>query len=250
MTEAEKKAWGAKMKELRDRKKEEEKQEEVEETISNEDYNSLKRQVEELKKLIETKEVKEGPQLTSGNPQITASGLIGTLNKFNTDPAYYPDPSERLAKEPRLARFAFGENWELEFSVKTSSYTTLDNRRVAEPQFTVQLIGVVFDDNGEKTDGRYVRRQMIFFEDPDAALSVARENGLKVEDFEEKAFLDEMRYLRVKNWLLEAFYSPVNTNKKQNKKQMVIGNQVVDYYEISSVDNAAVPFNNLSNTLK
>ena len=241
MTEAEKKAWGAKMKELRDKKKE--KQEEVEETISNEDYNSLKRQVEELKKLIETKEVKEGPQ-------ITASGLIGTLNKFNTDPAYYPDPSERLAKEPRLARFAFGENWELEFSVKTSSYTTLDNRRVAEPQFTVQLIGVVFDDNGEKTDGRYVRRQMIFFEDPDAALSVARENGLKVEDFEEKAFLDEMRYLRVKNWLLEAFYSPVNTNKKQNKKQMVIGNQVVDYYEISSVESSPMPFNNLSTTIK
>jgi len=249
MTEAEKKAWGAKMKELRDKKKEEVK-EEVEETISNEDYNSLKRQVEELKKLIETKEVKEGPQLTSGNPQITASGLIGTLNKFNTDPAYYPDPSERLAKEPRLARFAFGENWELEFSVKTSSYTTLDNRRVAEPQFTVQLIGVVFDDNGEKTDGRYVRRQMIFFEDPDAALSVARENGLKVEDFEEKAFLDEMRYLRVKNWLLEAFYSPVNTNKKQNKKQMVIGNQVVDYYEISSVESSPMPFNNLSTTIK
>lgn len=253
MTEAEKKAWGAKMKELRDKKKEEEKQEvkeEVEETISNEDYNSLKRQVEELKKLIETKEVKEGPQMSTGNPQITASGLIGTLNKFNTDPAYYPDPSKRLAKEPRLARFAFGENWELEFSVKTSSYTTLDNRRVAEPQFTVQLIGVVFDDNGEKTDGRYVRRQMIFFEDPDAALSVARENGLKVEDFEEKAFLDEMRYLRVKNWLLEAFYSPVNTNKKQNKKQMVIGNQVVDYYEISSVESSPMPFNNLSTTIK
>ena len=188
--------------------------------------------------------------MSTGNPQITASGLIGTLNKFNTDPAYYPDPSERLAKEPRLARFAFGENWELEFSVKTSSYTTLDNRRVAEPQFTVQLIGVVFDDNGEKTDGRYVRRQMIFFEDPDAALSVARENGLKVEDFEEKAFLDEMRYLRVKNWLLEAFYSPVNTNKKQNKKQMVIGNQVVDYYEISSVESSPMPFNNLSTTIK
>lgn len=246
MTEAEKKAWGAKMKELRDKKKEEEAKgvkEEVEETISNEDYNSLKRQVEELKKLIEKAE----PQ---GQPQITASGLIGTLNKFNTDPAYYPDPSKRLAEEPKLARFAFGENWELEFSVKTSSYTTLDNRRVAEPQFTVQLIGVVFDDNGEKTDGRYVRRQMIFFEDPDAALAVARENGLKVEDFEEKAFLDEMRYLRVKNWLLEAFYSPVNTNKKQNKKQMVIGNQVVDYYEISSIESSPMPFNNLSTTIK
>jgi hypothetical protein len=220
--------------------------EETQTTISNEDYNTLKAQVEELKNLLVNREA-QAPQ----GPQITATGLIGTLHKFNTDPKHYPNPVERLAGEPRLARFAFGENWELDFSVKDSSYTTLDNRRVVEPQFTIQLIGKVFDEDGELTNGRYVRKQMVFFEDPDAALAVARENGLEPNDFGgEKDFLDEMRYIRVRNWLLENFYSPSNTNKQQNKKQMVINNQVVDYYEISSVDGSAMPFGDLGNKIK
>lgn len=249
-TEEQKKAWGAKMKALKEAKKAAEAgvvdhKEEVETTIQNDDYNSLKRQVEELKEALGGL-----TKLNQVGAQVTSNGLIGTLHKFNTDPGYYPDFTARLAKEPKLARFAFSENWELEFSVKTSAYTTLDNRRVDEPQFTVQLIGVVFDDDGEKSDGRYVRKQMIFFEDPDAALAVARQNGLDVAAFEEKDFLDEMRYIRVRDWLLENFYPPVNTNKKQNKKQMVIGNQVVEYYEVSSVDNAAMPFNQLGNVLK
>lgn len=226
--------------------------EDTQTTVQNEDYNTLKRQVEELKALISQNQAQPQTQAPTNafQPQITATGLIGTFHKYNTDPSAYPDPTERLAKEPRLARFAFGENWELEFSIKDSSYTTLDNRRVVEPQFTVQLIGVIFDDDGNKTDGRYVRRQMIFFEDPDAALAVARENGLNVNDYEEKAFLNEMRYLRVRDWLLEGFYPPTNTNKKQNKKQMVIGNQVVEYYEVSSVDSATMPFGNLNTKLK
>ena len=104
--------------------------------------------------------------------------------------------------------------------------------------------------DGNKTEGRYVRRQMIFFEDPDAAMTVARENGLNVEDFEEKTFLDEMRYLRVRDWLLENFYPPKNINRKQNKKQMVVGNQVVEYYEVSSVENSDIPFDQLGNKMK
>ena len=250
-TDAERKAFGEKMKALREQKLTEDTKptEEVETTIQNDDYNTLKQQVEELKQLIAS-QAKQQPAPQPQGAQITATGLIGTLHKYNTDPSYYPDFTKRLALEPRLSRFAFGENWELEFSVKTSTYTTLDNRRVDEPQFTVQLIGVVFDEDGNKTEGRYVRRQMIFFEDPDAAMTVARENGLNVEDFEEKAFLDEMRYLRVRDWLLENFYPPKNINRKQNKKQMVVGNQVVEYYEVSSVENSDIPFDQLGNKMK
>lgn len=250
-TDAERKAFGEKMKQAKLNKLKEAPvvQPEVETTIQNDDYNTLKQQVEELKQLI-ANQAKQQPAPQPQGAQITATGLIGTLHKYNTDPSYYPDFTKRLALEPRLSRFAFGENWELEFSVKTSTYTTLDNRRVDEPQFTVQLIGVVFDEDGNKTEGRYVRRQMIFFEDPDAAMTVARENGLNVEDFEEKAFLDEMRYLRVRDWLLENFYPPKNINRKQNKKQMVVGNQVVEYYEVSSVENSDIPFDQLGNKMK
>ena len=214
-------------------------------SVSQEDYNSLKAQVEEL-----LRRQSQNQPVYPTAPVITGNSIVGTLNKFNTDPSYYPDPTPRLMEEPRLARFAFKENWELEFSVKTASYTTIDNRRISEPQFTVQLIGIVFDDLGEKTNGRYVRKQMVFFEDPDSALEVARANGLNVADYEEKQFLDEMRYLRVRDWLLENFYPPTNTAKKQNKKQMVINNQVVDYYEISSTDASGIPFGNLDTKLR
>lgn len=221
-------------------------------TVQNEDYNSLKAQVDELTAMLKARVSAEANagQLQQQSAQITSTGLIGTLKKFNTDPNYYPNPTTRLYDEPRLARFAFKENWELEFSVKDSSYTTLDNRRVVEPQFTIQLIGKMYDDDGNLTPGRYVRKQMVFFEDPDAALAIAREQGIDVESFGEKEFLDEMRYLRVRNWLLENFYPPTNTNKQQNKKQMVVNNQVVEYYEISSVDSAEVNFNGLNGKLK
>lgn len=212
-------------------------------TISQEDYQSLLKQINELKAS------QTAPQAPQG-AQITNTGLIGTIQRYNTDPSAYPDPCERLAKEPRLARFAFNENWELEFSIKTTQYTTLDNRRVSEPQFTVQLIGVVFGDDGEKTDGRYVRKQIIFFEDPESALQMARANDVDVDSMGEKQFLDEMRYLRVRDWLLENFYPTSSSNKQSSKKQMVIGNQVVDYYEVNSVEGSSMPFSSLGNKLK
>jgi hypothetical protein len=121
---------------------------------------------------------------------------------------------------------------------------------VAEPQFTIQLIGVVFDEWGEKTDGRYVRKQMIFFEDPESALQVARENNFPVDALGERDFLNEMRYLRVRDWLFENFYPNQNMAQKKNKKQMVINNQVVEYYEISSVETSEMPFGNLDSKLK
>ena len=223
----------------------------VETKISNEDViQVMKAQIEELKKMVFQSQKPATEALQSPQAQITSQGIIGTFNKYNTDPNYYPDYSERLAAEPRLARFAFGENWELEQSVSLSSYTTIDNRRISEPKFTIQLIGKVFDENGEDTGQRYVRKQMIWHEDPDSALAVAKENGLKVEDYQEKEFLDEMRYIRVRDWLLENWYPPTNTNKKSQTRQQVIGNQVVDVYEASSVEASTIPFNTLNGKVK
>lgn len=251
-TDEERKAFADKMKASRAAKQQVTNKQEPETTVQADDYNSLKAQVEELTRIIKEGGIKlpEAKPETPQGPQITATGMIGTLHKFNLDPNYYPDFSERLAKEPRLARFAFGENWELEQSVKTTSYTTLDNRRVAEPQFTIQLIGKVFDEDGNDSGQRYVRKQMIWFEDPESALVVAAQNGLKVEDFQEKDFLDEMRYIRVRDWLLENFYPPQPTGGKSNKRQQVIGNQVVEVYETSSVESSEIPFGELKTKIK
>ena len=255
-TDEERKAFAEKMKAARANKqvKEPAKEqaiinEDTQTDVRNEDYDTLKKQVDELRSLLLNKE--QGQTQAPQAPQITSTGMIGTLHKYNTDPAYYPDPSDRLAKEPKLARFAFGENWELEYSVKTTEYTTLDNRRVSEPQFTVQLIGKIFDEDGELTLGRYVRKQIIFFEDPDSALTVARENGVDPQAFGgDKPFLDEMRYIRIRDWLLENFYPNSATSKRENKRQMVIDNQVVEYFEVSSQNPSTLKFGDLNGKVK
>lgn len=168
-------------------------------------------------------------------PQATSQGMVGHLEKYNTDPAMYPDPRERLSNEPRLKRFAFIENYNLEFNVLVTQYTNQDQIRIREPRFEMELLGIMFDEDGEPTNRRYIARRAVFHEDPEAALAIAREQKLDVESMGEKEFLDEMRYLRFRDWLFDFFYPP-KPQSKIDKKQMVIGNQIVETFEIASED--------------
>lgn len=210
--------------------------------IADEEYSDLKQQIEELKKaLFDLKEKKDNGLEV---PQVTARGVIGTFEKYSTDPSRYPDPTERLYNEPKLKRFAFRENYELNFAVNISSYETLDGRREKQPKFTLQLIPKIFEDDGQDHGRRYIKKQIILHEDPDTALFLAKENGLDVDEYNEKEFLDEMRYLRMRDWLLEDFYPP-KTEAMKNRKQTVINNQVVEIYETSSEQPSAIPFQDL-----
>ena len=74
---------------------------------------------------------------------------------------------------------------------------------------------------------------------------VAREQGVDIDEMGEREFLDEMRYLRVRNWLLEAFYPPKRDMEKKNKKEMAIGGKIVQYFEVSSPNGTAIPFKDL-----
>lgn len=171
--------------------------------------------------------------------------LTGTFEKFVLDPDYYPSPIERLGAEERLSRFAFPENYELKYEVTASEYTTIDGIRTREPKFTLDLIRKMYDEEtGELTPGRYTVCRLVMHEDPDAAIAVARQYGMEIDEEDEKAFLDEMRYLRMRDWLLEAFYHvPVTSNR--NRKEMVINNQVVEYFEVNSEESSSVPFDKL-----
>ena len=114
----------------------------------------------------------------------------------------------------------------------------------------MELNRIVMDeDTGDPTNGRYTICRMVFHEDPDAALVVARENGVNIADFEERAFLDEMRYLRARDWLLEAFYPPKPSQPKKNKKEMGIGGKLVEYFEINSESSEPMPFGELNTKL-
>lgn len=172
--------------------------------------------------------------------------LIGIKDRYSMDFTQYPDPRERLAKEPRLARIAFDHNYELEWEVGSTSYETKSGINQQEPKFNLKLNRVVLDDEGERTNARYKVCQMVFFEDPQTAIVTANENGLSINDENEMEFLNEMRYLRVRDWLLECFWPKPQSKVVSNKRDMVIGGKQVEYFEVSSEESAKIPFDQLT----
>lgn len=253
-TDEERKAFGEKMKTARQNKNPQTKElqddkvdqvsqadfiPEPTETISGEtELDELKRQIQELKDMQWAAMVAKAQ-----NPQeASAAGgkLTGTFEKYTTDVDHYPNPIERLSQETRLQRFAFPLNYELNYIVGVSEYTTIDGIRTKEPKFELELIRIMMDeDTGEPTDGRYILCRFIMHEDPDAALTIAQEQGLIIEEESEEKFLNEMRYLRMKDWLIECFY-PAPAAKASNKRDMVINGRLVTYYEKNNEEGVSV----------
>lgn len=238
MTPEEKKAFGEKMKAARAAKKQ------IAENVGDNGLEELKRQVEELKQQLSQG---QAPKETA---QISDKGkLVGTVERYVVDPDYYPDPRERLAGEARLQRFAFPLNYELNWEIMPTRYQTIDGVWMREPRFVLTLLRILMDENGEPTNQRAVVSRLTFHEDPDAAMVIAQEQGLNVDQFGgEKVFLDEMRYLRARDWLLECFYAPKpSTHRKLTEK--VIGNKLVQIIEIASESSETIPFSQLSQKL-
>lgn len=216
-------------------------------TLSQEDYSSLLLRMQEL----ESAQWRSFSDNQAPGSISTGGGkLTGTYEKYSTDKTLYPSPVNRLKIEPKLARFAFEINYELEFEVSESAYETIDGIRTKEPKFTLDLVRVIMDEEtGEPTPGRYVVCRLVMHEDPDAALVIARDNNITVETDDESLFLNEMRYLRMRDWLLECFY-PAPIKAAKNKKEVVIGGQLVEYFEVNSETSASIPFNQMDSTKK
>jgi hypothetical protein len=211
---------------------------------TDQDLSTLIEQIKEananIAKLQE--ELKHRPTEAPASQQASAAGgvLTGTHERYVIAPDYYPNPVERLMKEPRLARFAFADNYELKWEVQLSQYETVDHIRTKEPRFVLSLIVKIYDDTtGELTNRRFVILKGLFHEDPDAAIQIAQDNGITVDEANERDFLNEMRYLRFRDWLLEAFY-PTPPPPSQNKREVVIGNKLVEVYEVSSTQSESM----------
>ena len=121
----------------------------VEETISVSQYQDLLRQIQEMKaagfdELLKKSSESKPAQTAS----ITNQGVVGLQEKYSVSPDDYPSPVEELSSDPRLARFAFRENYELDYRFTTSQYETKDNRNVIEPKFHLQLNRIKYDEAG------------------------------------------------------------------------------------------------------
>lgn len=274
MTPEERKAWGEKMKLARQKKELERAQQTASEQLTPEtedilfektDFQEPTQDLEEIRRQL--KELKEDNTLLraamlNGQNSSTSIGvnkqgnLVGEVEKYAVDPSTYPDPTKRLADEPRLAPIAFKHNYVLDYDINISSYTTQSGVNMKEPKFTIRLSRAVYDDQGNHVqmtnpannkleDKYYIVKQLIFHEDPQAAIVIARENGVDIDEANQKRFLDEMRYLRVRDWLFDVFW-PRPSSLPAGKKQEVIGNQLVDIYTKSSEEPSEIPFHQLN----
>lgn len=201
--------------------------------------SDLIKQIQELKDM-QWKLMSQQVNGTNQTAQVGVNGMTGTVDKYDMTEGIYPNPTARLAQEPKLQRFAFPINYELEFRVSETSYTTIDNIRMREPKFQLELQRVVLDeDSGDPTDDRWLVARLTMHEDPDTALVLARENGVDVEAQDEAAFLNEMRYLRMRDWLLNCFYPP-KANEKIERKQTVIEGRLVEYWTKNTEGNTGI----------
>lgn len=217
-----------------------------EEIAPEQSRDDLQRQLDEMKAFLYDLKAQGGVQ---GVAQDRNGSLVGTFEKYTVDPINYPSPVERLMKEPQLIPLAFDYNYEVDYQVHVSQYETKDGRNVKEPRFMVELRRVVLDDAGARTDQRYIVRKLTFHEDPQAAIMVARENGIDVDSFNEKDFLNEMRYIRLRDWLLEIFY-PAPAQAMKGRQEVVVNNQIVELITVNSENSSSIPFGELNKKLR
>lgn len=226
-----------------------------EEIQSDQNIDDLKRQIEEMKQNMAFMQ----SMFATQPQQLNRNGrLLGEFEKYTVNPANYEDPTKRLAKEPRLAPLAFEFNYELDYRMDVTSYETKTGENVKEPRFHVTLYRVVLDDQGNRVqinkDGKlqdkfYIARKLIFHEDPSAAMAIARENGIEVNNENERDFLNEMRYLRVRDWLFDIFW-PKPSQEIQNMGEEVIGGQVVQVFTRNSEESGSIPFDQMNTKLR
>lgn len=208
--------------------------------------DDLKRQVQETQNLLKAFMAGAASNQPQGLSVSSGGRLLGEVEKYLVDPNNYPDPTPRLRKEPRLAPLAFDYNYEMDYSVAVSSYETKTGVNTKEPKFTIALNRIVLDEQGNQTPKRYIARRMVFHEDPQAAIVIARDNGIPIDtNADEKTFLNEMRYLRVRDWLFDIFW-PRKAEQKEGLKEEVIGGTIVQVFTKSSEESSGVDFDKIT----
>ena len=171
----------------------------------------------------------------SGQPQVNKTGsLIGVFEKYILSPENYPSPIERLAQETRLAPLAFPLNYHLDYVYSVRQYDTKQGINTQEPEFVIQLWRNRLNDDGTVRD-RYRVRRLVFHEDPQAAMVIAHDNNIQIDKEDEASFLNEMRYLRVRDWLFDIFWPKPVTNNEARREE-VIGNVLVEIVDVNSED--------------
>lgn len=159
----------------------------------------------------------------------------GVIQKYSVDPAHYNDPRTKLAALKELERVAFSHNYMLDWEVEQLIYDTKYGSSFSEPKFTLVLWRKMFDEEGNPNGKRILIQNGIFFEDPVAAVKEAGNLGIPLDNSSSSEFLEQMRFLRYKQWLMDIFNPKRPESTKPKRTPQVIGGVVVEVEEYSTV---------------
>lgn len=171
------------------------------------------------------------------NNGVTVSaqgGIQGRITKYPLTKEHYPDPRDRLYDDPRLRRHNLRDNYILTWEVQGEQYVK-DGITYAEPRFIVQLFRRLFDDMDEPTGQAALISRMMLHEDEFVAQIIADKMGMLQNFNSVGEMLDEIRYHRIRDWLLPIFI-PVKAEEHRNKKtEMVIDGKAVEVWDTEKV---------------
>ncbi len=162
----------------------------------------------------------------------------GVVFRYEVDKGYYPDPTQRLLDEPKLARFALRENFIFRWEVDGVEFKK-DNITYAEPRFTLELFRRLYDDEGEPTGKAALIARQMAHEDEFTTRIMAMKMGIldQFDDSEEgfRALMNEIRYQRFRTWLMSIFTpAKIETHRKRPIEQN-IGGKIVMVYDTETL---------------
>lgn len=179
----------------------------------------------------------ETGRVIGANPNkavLSSAGVQGITYRYDIEKSHYPDPTDRLLSEPKLARFAMAENYRFKWSVDGEQFEK-HGMTFAEPRFTLELFRLLFDDDGQQTGRMALIARAMQHEDDFIVRMAASNLGLldKYDDSEEgfRLLRDEIRYHRLQQWVFSIFTPAKITTFKRAPKQEVIAGKVVEVYD-------------------
>jgi chemotaxis protein histidine kinase CheA len=194
--------------------------------------NKLLSEVEELKANRKDSDPLEALKAAAAMQGVSLgkNGIQGIQYKYSVEKGFYPDPTEQLYQEPRLTRFNLRENYIFKWDVEGVIYES-NNVTYGEPRFVLELFQRMYDNQGNDTGKMFFIKRAYIHEDELSARLAADKLGLtdKFDTFED--MMNSMRYLVMRNWLLEIFYP------KQITTRNTVINKVIDGKPVQIHDN-------------
>lgn len=234
-SEQERKAFGERMKAARNKNEQTKSKQKVETpkaqgevTLTQEQFQSLMSRLDKVENSKTENEASDSGFDKFGKPQ-------GVIQRYSIDPSYYKNPLDRLYDLAELVRFSLKDNYELTWNVEQVVYETKYGTSMADPKFTIVLKRKVYDNSGELTTKRILVQTGVFFEDPIASIAEAVKLGLSIDNANSSEFLEQMRFLRYKQWLVDIFNPQLpSTTNKRITEEVIDGKvyQIEDYSEV------------------